>query len=623
MTVIGTVTAEAGRLGMPPVLVIADETAGIAVRLRDGAVPPARGRLLRVTGALAAPYGQLEVRPALGGLADLGPGTLPSPLAITASQLGEPVEGRLVVIDGTQVGPARRSASGDITIDVTDPTGRAFRVMADASSGIRAADVGAGSIHRFMGIVGQRASRKGALDGYRLWLRDRADIGTQDGGPTASPTPSSSPSPGPSLRPGATEGDPSPWSSPGLATITIAAAAALDGEAAIVVGVVTGGPGLLDGDGRRIVIQDATGAIEVLLPSDGPVVAMGMRVQAAGTIGRAWGAPRLRAVEITVLEAHVDLVPRVITGAPGSSEEWQLVRIAGTVTDVQRLGDRWRASVRVGTDSVLVTGLAGSGIASTTLDDGRAVTIVGIVRRPYPSATDRRWPVTPRGPWDIAVGPPSAGTTGGNGASPGSGGAASPAGGSTGYRAGPATGQDAPRDMDLAALDEAAGTLVRVGGLVVAATPDGFTLDDGTAVSTVILRGPAAEFRGLIHAGDAVGLVGRVERTSAGLVVAVEDPAGLVRLGSLGEVVPLGATTSDPQPTAPGGGVQTASAGLADPLNGLEEGALGLVGASAASLLVALLRRRRERGRLVAIVARRLNGLRRPPSSAGMPSGSA
>ena len=62
--VAGVVTAEAGRLGDPDLIVIQDADAGIVVRLPDGAVPPARNARLTVTGVLAAPYGQLEIRPA-------------------------------------------------------------------------------------------------------------------------------------------------------------------------------------------------------------------------------------------------------------------------------------------------------------------------------------------------------------------------------------------------------------------------------------------------------------------------------------------------------------------------------------------------------------------------------
>ena len=72
----GVVVAEAGRLGTPPLLAIADATGGIPVRLPDGVAPPARGTLLEVRGALADPYGQVELRPPSGGIAVVGTGTL-------------------------------------------------------------------------------------------------------------------------------------------------------------------------------------------------------------------------------------------------------------------------------------------------------------------------------------------------------------------------------------------------------------------------------------------------------------------------------------------------------------------------------------------------------------------
>jgi hypothetical protein len=59
----GVVTAEAGRLGTPPLIAIEDATAGIFVRLPDGLARPSRGTIVDVRGALADPYGQTEIRP--------------------------------------------------------------------------------------------------------------------------------------------------------------------------------------------------------------------------------------------------------------------------------------------------------------------------------------------------------------------------------------------------------------------------------------------------------------------------------------------------------------------------------------------------------------------------------
>ena len=217
--------------------------------------------------------------------------------------------------------------------------------------------------HRFVGIVGQHASKKGALDGYRIWLRDRADILA---GPATDP--GSSPVPTPvGSGPGASGGPDMP----------IATASRLDGATVGVVGVVTGGAGLLDTDGRLIVIQDSSGGIEVLLPADVTAPPMGTRIRVAGTVGRAYGAPKIHATEVAVIATQADVTPSSLSTLPGAFQEWRLVRIVGTVAKVTRLGDRWWADVRVGAASVLVSGLSGSGIPSTSLVQGRAATIVG------------------------------------------------------------------------------------------------------------------------------------------------------------------------------------------------------------------------------------------------------
>ena len=594
VSVVGVVTAEAGRLGLPPVIVIADASAGIAVRLPDGMIAPARGRLVRVTGATSAPYGQLEIRPARGGLLDLGDGTLPDALHMTGARLGEATEGRLVILTGTQVAAAKRSATGDITVDVRDAAGATVRIMADASSGITIADLEAGVTHGFTGIVGQRSSKKGVLDGYRLWLRDRADIEPETGSSGTS-------------------------ESPGATVLTIAVARVIEDGAAVVIGAVIGGPGLLDADGGRIVIQDATGGIEVLVPPGAVAPALGTRVRVAGTVGRAWDAPRLRATTIETLDAHVEVVSINLPGAPAEAQEWQLVRISGTVTNVTRLGDHWRADVRVGPANVLVAGLAGSGIPSTLLVEGRAVTISGIVRRPYPSATDRRWAVTPRGTWDVAVGPGSGSSRSSSAGGAGTGGSSPSASSWTGTAG---TVGEAPLDVDLAVFVDHVGTLVRVGGLITGVTSGGFTLDDGTATASVVLNGDAAAFLELLHPGDAIGLVGRVERVEPGFRIVVTNPAGLVRLGALGEAVPIAATAPLPpeagtQGKADADGTPTA-AGLGDPfrsLGGTWPGILGLIVVSAASLAMTIARRQRAHRRLIAAIATRVGGLRPPPST--------
>jgi uncharacterized protein (TIGR01777 family) len=50
------------------------------------------------------------------------------------------------------------------------------KVMADASSRIGNAAFQLGATYRVTGFVGQRATHSGALDGYRIWVRDPADV---------------------------------------------------------------------------------------------------------------------------------------------------------------------------------------------------------------------------------------------------------------------------------------------------------------------------------------------------------------------------------------------------------------------------------------------------------------
>ena len=176
MTISGVVTAEGGRLGLPPLIAIADGTGGIAIRVPDGIATPPRGSTVRVRGALADPYGQLELRPAATGFTVTGHGSLPTPLQLTAAQLGESTEGRLAEITGTVAAAPAKGTSGDLTVDLVDAAGTTFRVLSDGSSGVVAADLAKGRTVRLTGIVGQRASRKGALDGYRRRIRDRGDI---------------------------------------------------------------------------------------------------------------------------------------------------------------------------------------------------------------------------------------------------------------------------------------------------------------------------------------------------------------------------------------------------------------------------------------------------------------
>ncbi len=604
-TVDGVVTARSGQIGDLGLIGLGDGSAGIVVRLPAGLVAPVRGAHVIVTGKLADPYGQLEIRPELGGIVPgVGPGTPPTAVPVAATGLGEANEGTLAILTGVIEHAPTSTTGGGLTTTLVDAAGGRARISTGPSSGLVRSDFLVGHRYQLTGLVGQRASKKGALDGYRLWVRDAADI-VHLAGPVASPTPT----PGPSSSPA------------GVPLVSIAHALTMQGRAVTVLGVVTTPARLLDATGRRIVVQDASGAIEVRTPTGTTTPSPGRRIRVTGEVVRAYDAPRIKATAIADLGPAAIPAARSLSHEPSVAVEWQLVRVAGTVVDVHKLGDRWRAELRVGAAKVVVQGQSGAAIPSTTLVEGRRATVVGIARRPYPGTADRRYAVLPRSTSDIAVGP----------ASPAPG--ASPRGSST-ARTSPttsgaagldgATGRvspDAPT-FGLGDLADHPGARVKVGGLVVDLVADGFTLDDGSAIGRVVLRDEAAAFLGLVEPGDAVDAIGRVELDADGVRLVVEAGADLIRLGSLGEPDPSPSSSTDPA-----GGVAAAApsdgpgaplagpvgvAGSSDPTT-LMTGCLALaIGGSAA---LALVRRRRSRRALAARIAVRVAALGGPASS--------
>ena len=456
VTIGGVVTAEAGRLGSPPLISIQDATAAIVVRLPDTALRPARGMWVELTGTLADPYGQLEVRGLVGGLTVIGPAALPTPVLLDGRSIGDAVETRLALVDGTVAGRPTKATSGDFTFNLTT-AGGTVRIAVDGSAGIAASAVSPGDSLRLTGIVGQRASRKGAADGFRIWLRDRSDIVRAVGGGSPSPTPS----------PGAS-GSPSGPSAGGNGAIAIAAAIVSRSGTVTVEGSVICGPRLLDSTARRIVVEDLTGAVEILLPKDRPAPSIGSRVRVTGEIGRAYGAPRIAATSVTVL-GSASVAPLDMRVAPGTAHEWRLVRVRGDIVDMHRSGDRWAAELLVAGQRVPIVGLAGAAIPASAVIEGRTATIVGMVRRPYPTATDRRFAIVPRSAADVTIGGPSDDATSSGSTTPGG------PGGNSGASAGPSGFPGSagglgpggtPVDVDLVTLDDHAGALVRVGGLV-------------------------------------------------------------------------------------------------------------------------------------------------------------
>ena len=306
--------------------------------------------------------------------------------------------------------------------------------------------------------------------------------------------------------------------------------------------------------------------------------------------------------------------PLVLHGAPGEANEWRLASVNGRVSSVHKLGDRWRAEIRVGPVDVVVVGQPGSGIASSALVEGRVATVIGIVRRPYPNASDRRFAITPRSPEDVTVAGHAAGAGG--------------AGGSSSDGAAGGSGQGAPataaaaidaEDADLGDLATFVGRNVRVGGLVVDLGADGFTLDDGTATGRVILRAEALDSLALIEPDDALNVIGRVETGSHGPVLVVDDPG---RLYLAGDPVPDASPDGSRAGAAAGASSGPSITGGSGRLAGLGGGGLpvdagaaglgGLAAISTASIVVTLLRREQSRRRLASRIAARLADPRRP-----------
>lgn len=249
----------------------------------------------------------------------------------------------------------------------------------------------------------------------------------------------------------------------------------------------------------------------------------------------------------------------------------------------------------MGSDLVPVIGLAGAAIPSTALDVGRSASVVGIVRRPYPTASDRRFAVEPRSPADVSSGSvsPSASASSIAGPEP-----PASAGGSLGAVADPAV------DADIGGLKALVGARVRIGGIVVGLAADGFDIDDGTGRVRVVLTGDAVAMLPLVEVDDVLNALGTVREGTNGLELVVGDAADLIRPG---DVTTAAASSSAPDVRpAPSPTTATAPirlAGMAEP--SLALGIAGLVLAFAATVATLVLRRRRAR-RLTARIRERL-----------------
>jgi hypothetical protein len=313
-------------------MAIGDSSGGIFVRLSDASGGPEVGASIEVAGSLAAPYGQLEIRQ-IEWLV-LGPGDgPPAPRQLGLAEIGEQSEGSLVTVAGRV--DSVQTSDGRLSLTVSDGS-LVVRVLAGPAVGVPRADVSRGQAVRLTGIVGQRATASGRLDGYRLLPRSRADL---------------------ALDPAAGTPSPSPASATKLVLGSLAGAIAARGGLLDVEATVTAPAGLFDWGGRTAVVDDGTGALAVLLPDagNGALVQVGSRVHVAGKVGAYRGGLRVVASLFEPVGDAGAVEPREVT-VVGPEVEWQLVRVSGRLDRVIRIGARWRADLSVAGRSIAVLG---------------------------------------------------------------------------------------------------------------------------------------------------------------------------------------------------------------------------------------------------------------------------
>jgi hypothetical protein len=475
-------------------LAIEDSSGGIFVRLTgqiDGLEP---GRSVEITGLLAAPYGQLEVRE-LRGLSLGSQGEDPAPISARLPEIGESTEGSLVSIRGTV--DSVTTDSGRLTLAVGDGSVD-VRVLADPSTGLTRTDVARGDLVVLTGVVGQRASASGRTDGYRLWLRSRSDLIV---------LPEETPPAGESL----------PAPSGTAVRHDLASALGDRGSQVDVEATVTAPAGLFDLGGPTITVDDGTAAVAVILPfaTAGPRV--GSRARIIGRVGRWEGGPTVVASRFVLEDELQATQPIAVTGSLGSALEWRLVRVCGRIDKLTRAGSRWRAELLVDGQRMIVLGEPAASVSATGMTAGRMAVVTGVVRR---STSDSSvFQLLPRSPLDVRLGPAPETLSALGAASHGT-----PAADHLGSTSATAA---APR-VDISALATHIGERVTVSGLVADSDGEQATVDDGTG--HVRIGGSAAtEAIGLLEPGDAIEVSGIVTRDEAGLFISV-DPMSVITL---------------------------------------------------------------------------------------------
>jgi uncharacterized protein YdeI (BOF family) len=543
----GAITAEVGLVG-EGLLAIQDETGGIFVRASGATADLTDGHEVEVTGVLAAPYGQLEIR-------DLdqivvgpdGKGLPATPVGL--GEIGEGTEGSLVTIGGTV--DSIQTDAGRLTVTVISGSA-AVRVLADPPVGLSRADVIRGDQVVVTGVVGQRATATGRLDGYRLWPRCRADLIVQ----TPEPTQISIPAP-----------------TTTSVYYDLASALGTRGAQVDVEAVVTATAGLLDVGGPTIVVDDSSAAVAVVLPAGVAAPRVGMRVRVVGKVGRWEGGPTVLAARVDAEGELAAIDPRSSAGPLGASQEWQLVRVCGRVERYTPAGARWRLEMLVGGHEVVVLGEPSAGISMSKSAVGRLAVVVGIVRRSTSDAS--AFQLLPRMGLDVRLGPAPVSAANG-----------SDAAGVAAARASGSATAAAKTTIEIGSAAEHLGETVTVAGLVVSSEGGTATLEDGSG-EIRIGGSAAADAISMLEPGDAVEVGGVVLRDDQGLLIEV-DPESMVAMpagGSSASDVPAGAGTVG---RLAGNPAATAASSVAAP-DALRRAATGLAIPAPVPVLAALL----------------------------------
>jgi hypothetical protein len=274
----------------------------------------------------------------------------------------------LVSVDAEVVSGATQ-LSGAIAYEIDDGSGP-VRVVIPDGIGVDATTWARGTRIRATGVVGQRDSSGTGTSGYRLQLRDAADLLGVEAPP--SPSPSASPSAAPS-------GTPPPGD---LTVVSIATAREAPPNARVRVRGVVTLPTSLFGDGTAA-IQDPSGAIVLRLGDEAGQLALGELVQVDGSRSTKSGMETLR-VSAPPVRLGTQAQPeaeRHASGSLGEAHEARLVVARGALTTAPRRTSAQNAYFDLddGSGPVRVFLARGADIDAGALGVGAWIEVTGVL----------------------------------------------------------------------------------------------------------------------------------------------------------------------------------------------------------------------------------------------------